>query len=77
MSKVITGNGEFYGCLSEPPVVSAWWKETTQTRAFVLSVLNLLLSQLKPQLSKTPTLTTHVRFYTFMEQPLSKQLYAD
>ena len=32
MSKVIMGNGGFYGCLSEPQCVSAWWKETAQTR---------------------------------------------
>ena len=27
MSKVIMGNGGFYGCLSEPQGVSAWRKE--------------------------------------------------
>ena len=32
MSKVIMGNGGFYGCLSEPQGVSAWWNETAQTR---------------------------------------------
>ena len=39
MSKVIMGKGGFYGCLSKPLGVSAWWKETgrTQTRVFVLS----------------------------------------
>ena len=31
MSQVIMGNGGFYGCLSEPEGVSAWWKETAQT----------------------------------------------
>ena len=31
MSKVIMGNGGFYGCSSEPRDVSVWWKETAQT----------------------------------------------
>ena len=31
MLKVIIGNGGFYGCLSEPQGVSAWWKEMAQT----------------------------------------------
>ena len=35
MSKSIMGNGGFYGCLIEPQGVSAWWKETAQTRVFV------------------------------------------
>ena len=26
--EVIMGNGGFYGCLSEPQGVSAWWRET-------------------------------------------------
>ena len=30
ISKVIMGNGGFYGCLSEPQGVSAWWKEIAQ-----------------------------------------------
>ena len=51
MSKVIMGNGGFYSCLSEPQVVSAWWKETAQTHVFALS-LNLLLNRLEPQSSK-------------------------
>ena len=37
MSKVIMGSAGFYGCLSEPQGVSAWWKETAQTREFVIS----------------------------------------
>ena len=45
------GNGAFYGCLSEPQVVTAWWKETAQTRVFLLS-LTFLLNHLKPQSSK-------------------------
>ena len=32
LSKVIMGNGSFYGCLSEPQGVSACWKETAQKR---------------------------------------------
>ena len=32
MSKVIMGNGGFYGCLSESQCVSARWKETAQIR---------------------------------------------
>ena len=49
MSKVIMGNGGFYGCLIEPQGVSAWWKETAQTRVFMRS--SLLLNHLKPQSS--------------------------
>ena len=30
MSKVIMGNGGFYGCLIEAQDVSAWWNETAQ-----------------------------------------------
>ena len=30
--KVIMSNGGFYGCLSGPQGVSAWWKETAQPR---------------------------------------------
>ena len=40
---------------SEPQVVSAWWKETAQTRVFVLS-RSLLLNHLEPQSSKTKLL---------------------
>ena len=32
ISKVVMGNGGFYGCLSEPQGVSAWWKEIAQPR---------------------------------------------
>ena len=39
MSKVIMGNGGFYGCLSEPQGVSAWWKQTAQTRLRSFSFL--------------------------------------
>ena len=41
----------FYGCLSEPQGVSAWWKETAQTHVFVLShslLLNRLNNHGKP-----------------------------
>ena len=51
MSKVIMSNGGFYGCLSEPQGVSAWWKDTAQTRVFVLPP-SLLLNHFKPQSSK-------------------------
>ena len=78
MSKVIMGNGGFYGCLFEPHGVSAWLKETAQTHVFLLS-RSVLLNHLEPQSSKTTEiLTTHnanrhcrVRFYTFLGQPLS------
>ena len=66
-------------CLIEPQGVSAWLKETAQTPIFLLS-LSLMLN-LEPQSSKNRTLTTHnanrhfrVLFYTFVGQPLSKQL---
>ena len=36
MPRDIMGNGSFYGCMSKPQVVSAWWKETAQTRVFML-----------------------------------------
>ena len=39
MSKVIMGNDGFYGCLIEPQGVSAWWKETAQTRIRSLLLL--------------------------------------
>ena len=39
MSKVIMGHGGFCGGLSEPQGVSAWWKETAQTRIRFFSVL--------------------------------------
>ena len=55
MSKVIMGNGGFYSYLSEPQGVLAWWKETPQTRVFVLS-RSLLLNHLKPQSSKAKLL---------------------
>ena len=39
MSKVIMGNDGFYACLSEPQGVSAWWKETAQSRIRSFSFL--------------------------------------
>ena len=39
MSKVIMGNGGFYGCLSEPQDVSAWWKETAVISLFLVAEL--------------------------------------
>ena len=55
MSKAIMGNGGFYGCLIEPQVVSAWWKETAQALVFLLS-RSLLLNHLEPQSTKTKLL---------------------
>ena len=49
------GNGGFYGCFNEPQGVSAWWKETAQTRVFVLSH-SLLLNHLETQSIKTKLL---------------------
>ena len=39
MSKVIMDNGGFYGFLSKPQGVSAWWKETAQTLFVFFSFL--------------------------------------
>ena len=62
MSKVIMGNGGFYGCLSEPQCVSAWWKETAQIPTLITHSANR---------------HCRVRFlYTFVGQPLLKQLYS-
>ena len=49
MSKVIMGSGGFYGCLSEHQGVSAWWKETAQTR--ISSSPCLLLNHVNPESS--------------------------
>ena len=82
MSKVIMGNGGFYCCLSEPQGVSAWWRETAQTsiRFFSFFPAESPWTSIK----QSQTLTTHnanrhcrVCFYTFVGQPLSKQLYVD
>ena len=74
MSKVIMGNGSFYGCSIESQGLSVWWKETAQKSVFLLS-RSFLLSPIKAN----KTLTTHnanrhcrVNFYTFSGQPLSK-----
>ena len=78
MSKVIMGNDDFNGCLSEPQVVSAWWKESAQIRVFFLS-RSLLLNHLELEHSKAKLLQTsqhcRVSFYIFVGQPLSKQLF--
>ena len=80
MSKVIMGNGGFYCCLSKPQGVSAWWKETAQTRTRFFS--SLVAESPWTSIKQSQTLTTHntnrhcrVRFYTFVGQPLWKQLY--
>ena len=52
------GNDGFYGCLSNLTMflrVSAWRKETAQTRVFVLS-RSSLLSHLEPQSNKAKIL---------------------
>ena len=79
MSKVIMGNGSFYGCLIEPQGVLARWNETAQTRVFFL-FRSLLLNHLEPRW-QNQTLITHnairhcrVCFYIFEGQPLPKQL---
>ena len=55
MLKVIMGNGGFCSCLIKPQGVSAWWKETAQTRVFLLP-FSLLLNHFEPQSSKTKLL---------------------
>ena len=45
----------YYGLLSEPQAVSAWWKETAQTCVFMLFP-SLLLNHLEPQSSKASSL---------------------
>lgn len=48
------GNGGFYGSLSEPQGISAWWKETAETgTVYIFLSCSLLLSHLKPQSSKS------------------------
>ena len=74
MSKVIMVKCSFYGCLSEPQGVSAWWKETAQTRVFVLPP-SLLLNHFSRLLTHNATRHCRVHFYAFVGQPLSKQLY--
>ena len=75
MSKVITGNGGFKGCLLELQGVSAWWKETAQTRV-VLHSRSLLPNHFTPRSSKEQTLTTHdanrnyrIRFTLLRDNP--------
>ena len=79
MSQVVMGDGSFYGFWLNVGV-SASWKETAQTRVFVYSFflvpccwITLNLNQAKPN-SYYPW--CHVRFYTSVGQPLSKQLYS-
>ena len=63
-----------------PQGVSAWWKETTQTR--IRSFSFLVVESLWTSIKQSQTLTTHnanrhcrVPFYTSVGQPLSKQLF--
>ena len=68
--------------MSKPQGVSAWWKETAQTRIRFFS--SLVAESPWTSIKQSQTLTTHntnrhcrVRFYTFVGQPLWKQLYID
>ena len=77
VSWVICG---FYGSLIKPRGVSAWWKETAQTRVFISCFR--LVAKPSTSIKQSLSLTTHntnrhcrVRFYTFVGQALSKQLY--
>ena len=79
MSKVTMGNGGFYGHLKWiwTSGVSAWWKKTAQSFSFLVAE-----SPFKTSIKQSLTLTTynanwHCRacFYTFVGQPLLKQLY--
>ena len=70
MSKVIMGNGSFYGCLIEPQGVSAWWKKTAQTCVLVLSC-SLLLNHLEPQSSKAATPGYFELFWPLTKLPLN------
>ena len=78
MSKVIMGNGSFYGCLIEPQGVLARWNEKAQTRVFFLSrflLLNHLESseaELAPPESQS---TLSCTLLQFVGQPLLNQLY--
>ena len=49
------GNGGFYSHVNESQGVSAWWKETAQTRVFVLSP-SLLLNRHEHQSIKAELL---------------------
>ena len=77
MSKVIMGNGSFYGCLIEPQGVLARWNEKAQTRVFFLSrflLLNHLESseaKLAPPESQS---TLSCTLLQFVGQPLLNQL---
>ena len=64
MSKVIMGNGSFYGCLIEPQGVSACWKETAQARVPLLS-RSLFKSEIKLLLTIMPIDIVRVPFYIF------------
>ena len=82
MAKVIMGNDCFYSCVIESQGVSAWWKETAQTR--ICSFSFLVAESTWTSIEQNQTLTTHnanrhcrVHFYSFLGQPLSKQLYTN
>ena len=81
ISKVIMGNGGFYGYLSEPQGVSAWWNETAQSRIRFFLIpchwiaLNLNQTKAKLLLPIVPIGIVAYAFTLFVGQPLSKQLY--
>ena len=75
------GNGGFYGYLSEPQGVSAWWNETAQSRIRFFLIpchwiaLNLNQTKAKLLLPIVPIGIVAYAFTLFVGQPLSKQLY--
>ena len=61
--------------------VSAWWKETAQ-KTCIHAFSRLVAESPWTSIKQNQTVTTHnanqhcrIRFYTFVGQPLSKQLY--
>ena len=65
----VESNYGFYVCLIGPQGVSLWWKETTQTRVFILS-RTLLLNHLERQSSETkfllPIMPVRIFAYAFI-----------
>ena len=61
-------NGGFHGCLIEPLAISAWWKETAQTRIHFFSSL-VALNHPEPHSSKAklllPTIPIGIVAYAF------------
>ena len=71
-SKVIMGNGRFYGCLIEAQCVSACWKETAQARVLLLSRSLLLKREIQLLLHIMPIDIVAYPFTFFAGQPFSK-----